>query len=253
MQYSPIIPWMGGKRRLAKAILPHFPVHTCYVEAFAGGAALFFLKEPSQNEVLNDCNFDLVCLYRVCQHHLEEFIRHFKWSLVSRKMYEWFKETPPGTLTDIQRAARFFYIQKMAFGGKVHGQVFGTSKTHPPRLNLLRLEESLSQAHLRLSRCYIESLPWQRCVKKYDGPETLFFFDPPYWQTEHYGVPFPWDEYVELLATMRSIKGKAILTINDHPDIRALYDGLRFERVQTKYSVGGNSDKVFGELIYFSW
>lgn len=253
MTHQPIIPWMGGKRKLAKTILPLFPPHKCYVEAFAGGAALFFLKQPSQTEVLNDCNNDLITLYRVCQNHLEEFIRHFKWSLVSRQMFDWLKITPVETLTDIQRSVRFYYIQKMAFGGKSHGQIFGTSKTQPPRLNLMRLEENLSQAHLRLSRCYIEHLNWRKCVEKYDGPDTLFFLDPPYWQTEHYGVPFPWEEYQALAAVMDDLKGKVILTINDHPDIRSLFGKFRSKPVELKYSVGGNQNKVFKEIIYFNW
>ena len=67
----PIIAWMGGKRRLAKHLLPLFPEHSCYVELFAGGAALFFLRDkPARCEVLNDINGDLVNLYRVVQHHL---------------------------------------------------------------------------------------------------------------------------------------------------------------------------------------
>ena len=60
MNASPIIPWIGGKRRLADKILLMFPEHSCYVEAFAGGAALFFLKEPVKVEVLNDINGELI-------------------------------------------------------------------------------------------------------------------------------------------------------------------------------------------------
>lgn len=76
---SPIIPWIGGKRRLADRILPLFPPHECYVEAFAGGAALFFLRQqPAKCEVLNDANGDLVALYRVVQNHLQEFVRQFE-------------------------------------------------------------------------------------------------------------------------------------------------------------------------------
>jgi len=75
---SPLVPWIGGKRRLAKHILPLFPEHTCYVEPFCGAAALFFLKEPTRVEVLNDANGDLVSLYRVVQHHLDEFVRQFR-------------------------------------------------------------------------------------------------------------------------------------------------------------------------------
>ncbi|MRR51674.1 MAG: DNA adenine methylase [Rhodocyclaceae bacterium] len=106
MTSKPIIPWIGGKSRLAKRILPLFPEHSCYVEPFAGGAALFFRKEPVDAEVLNDINGELVNLYRVVQHHLEEFVRQFKWALVSRDMYGWLNITRPETLTDVQRAAR---------------------------------------------------------------------------------------------------------------------------------------------------
>lgn len=104
-QSLPIVPWIGGKRRLAKHILPLFPAHTCYVEPFCGAAALYFLKTPSKTEVINDINGELVNLYRVVKHHLEEFIRQFKWALVSRQIYKWLQDTPEETLTDIQRAA----------------------------------------------------------------------------------------------------------------------------------------------------
>lgn len=136
-QALPMVPWVGGKRRLAQRILPLFPDHSCYVEPFCGAAALFFLKEPSKVEVLNDINSDLVQLYRVVQHHLDEFVRHFRWALASRELYRWLQATPPATLTDIQRAARFFYLMKCGFGGKVEGQSFGTATTARPRLNLL--------------------------------------------------------------------------------------------------------------------
>ena len=87
---SPIIPWMGGKRRLADRLIPLFPPHECYVEVFAGGAALYFLRpQPAPVEVLNDINGDLVNLYRVFQNHLEEFVRQFKWTLSSRQIFEW--------------------------------------------------------------------------------------------------------------------------------------------------------------------
>ena len=107
---SPIIPWMGGKRRLADTIISRFPAHTCYVEVFAGGAALYFLRQPAEVEVINDINGDVVNLYRVVKSHLEEFVRQFKWALSSREVFKWMQDTPADTLTDIQRAARFYYL-----------------------------------------------------------------------------------------------------------------------------------------------
>jgi DNA adenine methylase len=174
----------------------HQPPHLCYVEIFAGGGSMFFLRQPTKVEVLNDINGEVINLYRVVKNHLEEFLRQFKNALASRQIYEWSKATPPEVLTDIQRAARYLYIQKLSFGGKVTGQTFGISPSSPPRFNILRLEEDLSQAHFRLSRVCIEHLDWLTCLKKYDRDYTLHFLDPPYWQTEGYGVPFPLEEYM---------------------------------------------------------
>lgn len=247
---KPIIPWIGGKTRLLDDILPLFPAHECYVEPFCGAAALFFNKQPARAEVLNDINGDLVNLYRVVQHHLEEFVRQFKWALSSRQVFKWLQDTRPETLTDIQRAARFFYLQRQAFGGKVTGQSFGTATTAPPGLNLLRIEEELSAAHLRLAETCIEHLPWAAVMAKYDRPHTLFFCDPPYWETEGYGVDFPRQEYLELAKVTRAAKGHVIITVNDHPMMREVFEGLPMDVVGITYSVGGpESRKQTGELI----
>ncbi len=253
-QAKPIIPWLGGKRRLIKHILPLFPEHTCYVEPFAGGAALLFAKPPSHTEVLNDINGELVNLYRVVQHHLDEFVRQFRWALTSRQMFEWTKQAVPDTLTDVQRAARFYYLQKLAFGGRVEGQTFGTATTAPPGLNLLRIEEELSAAHLRLARVLIECLPWDRVVERYDRPHTLFFADPPYWQTAGYGVDFGWEQYERLAALMATMSGKMILTINDYPDIRRLFKRFDMQQASIQYTVAAaDKRKTSQELIIRSW
>lgn len=252
---NPIIPWLGGKRRLADTIIPRFPKHTCYVEVFAGGAALYFLRHPAEVEVINDINGDVVNLYRVVKNHLEEFVRQFKWALSSREVFKWTQATPPETLTDIQRAARFYYLQHQAFGGRVESQTWGTATTvAAPTVNLLRLEEDLSAAHLRLTGSYIERLDWQECIRRYDRPHTLFYLDPPYWQTEGYGVPFEWPQYEAMARCMREIKGKAVLSINDHPDIRACFAGLQMDEVPITYQVGGGGKGVARtELIIYSW
>ncbi len=236
-QSLPIVPWIGGKRRLAKHILPLFPAHTCYVEPFCGAAALYFLKTPSKTEVINDINGELVNLYRVVKHHLEEFVRQFKWALVSRQIYKWLQDTPEETLTDIQRVARFYYLQKQAFGGKVADHSFGTSTTSAPRFNLLRIEEELSMAHLRLSRTLIEHLDWHQCIERYDRPHTLFYCDPPYWGTEGYGVEFGLENYDHMADLARRIKGKMIISVNDIPEMRQVFNGLNMQSVDISYNL----------------
>ncbi|MEI7150849.1 DNA adenine methylase [Pectobacterium carotovorum] len=238
-QSLPIVPWIGGKRRLAKHILPRFPAHTCYVEPFCGAAALYFLKHPSKAEVINDINGELVNLYRVVKHHLEEFVRQFKWALVSRQIYKWLQAVPEETLTDIQRAARFYYLQKQAFGGKVEERTFGTATTAPPRFNLLRIEEELSMAHLRLSRTVIEHLDWAECIQRYDRPHTLFYCDPPYWGTEGYGVEFGLENYDRMAQLAREVKGNMIISVNDIPEMRQTFEGLNLQSVGINYSLSG--------------
>ncbi|ASL45143.1 Modification methylase DpnIIA [Burkholderia sp. AD24] len=251
---TPIIPWIGGKRRLADHLIPRFPAHECYVEVFAGGAALYFMRPPAKVEVINDINGELVNLYRVVQHHLEEFVRQFKWALSSRQVFKWLQDTIPETLTDIQRAARFYYLQQNCFGGKIEGQSFGTATTTPPGLNLLRLEENLSVAHLRLSNAYIENLDWKQCIDRYDRPHTLFYLDPPYFETEGYGVPFAFGEYEEMAKRLRTIKGRAIVSLNDHPDIRRAFEGFHIETVDIRYTVGGGGrEAARKEVVIFSW
>lgn len=252
---GPVIPWIGGKRRLAKHILPLFTEHQCYVEPFAGAAALYFMKPPAKAEVLNDINGDLVNLYRVIKHHLDEFVKQFRWALVSRQMFEWTAAAAPETLTDIQRAARFYYLQKLAFGGKIEGQTFGTATTSGVRLNLLRIEEELSAAHLRLARTTIEHLGWDRWIERYDRPHTLFYCDPPYWGTEGYGVEFGLEQYARLADLARSIRGRMVVSVNDIPEMRTAFAGLPMERVTTSYTVsrGQSGRKPVGELVICNW
>src|SRR5215471_9972733 len=109
------LPYIGGKNRLATRIIEIFPKHMTYVEAFAGGAQVLFHKEPSKVEILNDIDGEIVNFFRTCQAHYDELVRYFAFTLVSRTWYGLLRETDPKSLTDIQRAARFFYVLKCSF------------------------------------------------------------------------------------------------------------------------------------------
>jgi len=251
---KPIIPWLGGKTRLAKHIIPLFPAHQCYVEAFAGAAALFYKKDPVKVEVLNDLNGELVNLYRVVKHHLEEFVHQFNYALVSRQMFEWAKMAVPETLTDVQRAARFYYLQKTSFGGKVSGQPFGTATTSPPKLRVADAREDLLVSWERLSRATIENLDWVVCIKKYYRPHTLFYLDPPYYQTAGYGVEFDLEQYEKMADMLRTMKGKVVVSVGDHPEMRRIFSGFKITVVPITYTVGGAKNAVRRkELIIQSW
>lgn len=242
--------YLGGKSLLADKIVPKIPSHHCYCEVFAGAAWILFKKEPSRVEIINDINSDLVTLFRVIQNHLEEFIRHFKSVLVARDEFDRRKLERPETLTDIQRAARF-YLLKNSYASKVTGPTFGINPTRGPSLNLLRIEEELSAAHLRLSRVYIENMPYEALIDRFDRPGTFFYVDPPYWGCEDdYGKGiFMRGDFRTLALVLKGIKGKFLMSINDVPEIRELFSAFSMETVLTTYQASGEKKKVSELLI----
>ena len=231
--------YLGGKSRLAKTIVEKIPDHTCYVEPFCGAAWVFFAKDPSRAEVINDRDSDLITFWRVIQNHLEEFMCYYKFAITSREIFELEKKRDTSTLTDIQRAARYFYLQKLGFGGKTTGRTFGTSATGPARLNLLNMEDHLLEVHWRFKAVTIENITALDCIRRYDRPKTFFYCDPPYYETAGYVHPFPHCEYVKLAETLQSIKGKVIVSLNEHPAVREIFAGFKIETVTTKYSTSG--------------
>jgi DNA adenine methylase len=237
IEYNPkgksFISWIGGKSLLAKQIVPLMPEHTCYCEVFAGAGWVLFRKSPSQAEVINDINRDLVTLYRVIKHHMDEFVRYFRWILVARDEFERFKAENPDSLTDIQRAVRFFYLVKTSHGSRTAKPTFGTSTTSPPRINLLRLEEDLSAAHLRLARVVVENLHYSAFIERYDREHTFFYLDPPYFECEDYygkGI-FGRDDFGRLRDQLSGIKGRFLMSINDTLRSGRCSAGLRSGRL----------------------
>ena len=115
--------YVGGKVRLAPKIISMLPSHTTYCEAFAGGCQILFRKAPSKVEVINDLDGELINFYRICQNHYEELLRYLRFVLTSRKWFELLQHTPPESLTDVQRAGRYFFLQKAAFGARSRGKI----------------------------------------------------------------------------------------------------------------------------------
>lgn len=227
------------------------PAHQAYCEVFAGAAWVLFKKPESKVEIINDINSDLTNLYRCVKHHLSELVAQFRWMLVSRDEFDLFLRTPADTLTDIQRAARFFYLAKSSFGARIVKPTYGISATGAPRLNLLRVEEDLSEAHLRLARVFIENKPYDQVIRRFDKPGTLFYIDPPYWNCEgDYGAGlFGRDDFARLASLLGVVKGKFILSLNDTPGVRETFCDFRIESIKTRYSISGSSKQEASEVL----
>src|SRR5690242_11641296 len=241
--------YIGGKNRLATKIISLLPEHTTYVEAFAGGAQVLFHKPPSNVEVLNDLDFDIVNFFRVCQWHYEELVRYLRYCLVSRKLHELHLATNPATLTDIQRAGRFFYLQKNSFGGLILKQKFHYGVTQTSNYNLQRIPEVIEQAHQRLLRVQIESLPYEDVLERYDRPTTVFYLDPPYWGVKLYKFNFAPGDFEALAARLIKLKGKFILSLNDRPEVRDAFSNFEITPCRITYTAKRNASKQFSEVL----
>jgi DNA adenine methylase len=241
--------YIGGKNRIASKIIEIFPAHKTYVEAFAGGAQVFFHKEPSAVEVLNDLDGEVVNFFRVCQLHHEELLRYLRFVLVSRKWFTLFDAENPEALTDIQRAARFFYLQKNAFAGLVQRQRYHYLVVQAPGFNLERLPELLENAHRRLQRVQIECLPYADILDHFDRPTTLFYLDPPYYARKLYKFNFTDDDFVQLAERLRHLKAKWVLSLNDVPRVRDLFRDFHLQEIAFHYTSQPKAGKRFKELL----
>ncbi len=181
---STIAGYIGGKRVLAKRLVPliNAQPHSLYCEPFMGMGGVFFRRDHRPSvEAVNDRSKDVATFFRVLQRHYQAFLDMLRWQVASRAEFERLMRVDPDTLTDLERAARFLYLQKMSFGGKVGGRTMGISTTGPAKFDVSRLQPLLEAAHDRLAGVYIECLPWQRFIERWDRPHALFFIDPPYW------------------------------------------------------------------------
>jgi DNA adenine methylase len=223
--------------------------HQAYVEPFVGMGGVFFRRRQRPKlEVVNDLAGDVATLYRVLQRHYVFFVEMLRHKVTSRAEFERLVKTDPDTLTDLERAARFFYLQKTCFGGKVAGRNFGVAADKGTSFDVTRIIPELADYHERLAGVVIERLPFDQVIKRYDKPGTLFFLDPPYMGTEHYygdGL-FAGADFDQLAG----IQGRFILTINDCPQARKVFGRFRLGTQDLHYHVGGGArTKKVQELI----
>ena len=248
MARSPLS-YIGGKNRLAKQIIEIFPKHTTYVEPFAGGAQVFFRKEPSKVEVLNDLDGEIASFYRVCQNHYEELLRYFNFVLVSRSWFDLLKKTDPSTLTDVQRASRYLYLLKNCFASLVVNPIYHRNVVQPPGFNLESLPELIEKSHKRLERVQIECAPYEEVLKRYDRAGTLFYLDPPYYGRKLYHFNFSHADFEKLAERLAKLKGKFILSLNDVPEARALFHRFHIKEVELHYTSQKRAGKRYREVL----
>ncbi|MBB4465433.1 DNA adenine methylase [Rhizobium leguminosarum] len=251
---NPAAPYIGGKRILSRKVIERINAtpHEVYAEPFVGMGGVFLRRNLAPKmEVINDISGDVSNLFRILQRHYPQFMETLRFQITSRREFDRLSRTDPSTLTDLERAARFLYLQRLAFGGKVRGQNFGLSM-NGGRFNLLKLAPQLEEIHERMAGVVIENLPWRRFIERYDRPAALFYLDPPYWGSEDdYGrAVFDRADFAEMADVLGQIQGRFILSLNAVQGVFETFSKFRIEEVDCTYSVGGGkSSKEVKEVI----
>lgn len=250
----PVAGYIGGKRKLAAELCRRIGAirHRTYAEAFVGMGGVFFRRTSRPPaEVIKDRNGEVANLFRILQRHYPQFMDTLRFQVSGRREFERLQACDPATLTDLERAGRFLYLQRLAFGGKVAGQSFGVDPRSGGGFNLHRLASVLEDVHERLAGVVIENLDWMALIDRYDREETLFYLDPPYWGSEgDYGKAlFGRDQFKLLANRLRALKGRFILSINDVPEIRETFSGFVLDEVELSYSVSKGRSTPARELI----
>lgn len=252
----PVAPYIGGKRNLARRIAAEIAAipHDIYAEPFVGMGGVFLRRTLApRSEVINDYSREVATFFRVLQRHYVAFTEMIKFQLTTRAEFDRLVATNPDTLTDLERSARFLYLQRTAFGGKVSGRNFGVSPSTPARFDVTKLGPMLEDLHTRLSDVVIECLPYGEFIAKYDRPETLFYLDPPYYGCERdYGkAMFERGDFERLAAQLGGIQGRFVLSLNDRPEVRDIFSAFEIEAVDTSYSIarGTSARGTVGEVL----
>ncbi len=244
-----LAPWLGGKRNLAKVLTARIEAipHDLYAEPFVGMGGVFFRRrQPARVEALNDRAGDVVNLFRIVRHHPEALLDELRLQLVSRQDFERLLKVDPTTLTDVQRAARFFALQRLRYGGKTDSATFPARRTRPDSFDAAALRRLITAAHDRLARVTIEHLDYADFVRRYDRPGALFYLDPPYWgcETDYGRGLFERADFARLAEQLRGLQGRFLLTLNDTPEIRQVFDGFAIEEIRTTYTIGGGHHRI---------
>jgi len=234
--------WVGGKKQLAKTIVALIPPHKTYVEAFCGAAAVFWKKEPSQVEVLNDLDKDLIRFYR----HIGDIdrcdIKDISRDCDTLRNKQG-KQEPCEFLSNVlcsfgdMRRTRTLNKGKEAGGGY-----------HRCYANAPSFHKYLDQYKERLKGVKLHNEDWLTVVRRYDAKDTFFYLDPPYHGTSrdynHNGTELP-----RLAEVLPKLKGKWLLSYDDHPEVRAAFKGYSIIGVTSNYTVQSGSNSKKGKQV----
>lgn len=278
-----IISWVGGKKALREIIYQRMPkAFSRYVEVFGGGGWVLFGKPPDTPvEVYNDYNGDLANLFHCARDRIFSLLKELNFfPLNGRDEFYFLKAyidkeeitsgylqeeldlaerhleplqveelrcllTEPAGQYDVKRAAAFFKLIRYSYGS-------GCTSYGCQPFDIRRTFHLLWQGSRRLQNTVIENKDFEALIRHYDRDNAFFYCDPPYFETEgHYAVEFRKEDHLRLRDTLAACQGKWLVSYNDCPFIRELYQDYAVEAVSRLNNLAQRYDNgsAFAEVL----
>ncbi len=235
----------AGKKRLAARLVKLIPPHKTYVEPFAGSAAVFFEKPPSDTEVLGDADPEIASAFKALT------------TLTDRELAELKKKNWTGRATlframqdakprsKVEKLYRFLYLSHFAYG-KLRGKSYNPNAEGIEARTIDRIEKYRD----RLRGVTVHSGHYADVVKKFDGKDTFFFLDPPY---PGHNVEVGEDRFdeTEFRKVLDGIKGKFLVTYGTRGELDTT--GFHVRKIRTRRSIasmrGVGGPKTLPQLL----
>lgn len=258
----PPVKWHGGKHYLAGRIAALLPAHHTYVEPFGGAASVLLNKEPSPVEVYNDLDLRITRLFRVLRDHGEEFRRRLQLTPYSEA--EFLHATLPH-YDEIEQARRDFVRFRQSIGGRGDNYSFSLHRARRGMADVVSgylsaIDGELPKIVERLGTVQIMHRPASEVIRLYDGPDTLFYCDPPYLPQARadrrvaYSVDMTEDGHRALADRLRCCRGKVVLSGYPSDLYDELYKGWRVVRVEVaNHAAVGKSKRRQVECVWLNW
>lgn len=216
--------YYGGKQRLAKRIISLIPEHTTYIEPFFGGGAIFFGKEASKVEIINDTNHELINFYRVLKQDCIYLMKELSISLHSRLMHKHAKAIMenPELFSPIKRAWAVFIRATQGFSGILNSSWGYDKTTNATTRNVKNKIASLTEDYaIRLQNTQIECTDAIRIISSRNHDDSFIYCDPPYFNSDcgHYDG-YSKQDFENLLETLASVKGTFLLSSYPSPILK---------------------------------
>lgn len=221
-----------------------------YVEPFFGGGAIYFAREKwAPCEIINDINDEIINLYRIVKERGEEFAREFNFVFSSRSFFNRMREfTLPQENHQYFQAFRTLYLLNFCFGARIVNPSYA-----PGNLSTVEnIQSRIIAISKRLQKTNIECLDYSILLERYNKPDTFFYLDPPYFETEHYYAAGSFD-HEQLAGLLKKSKARWILSYNDCPEIGELYKDFKQKTFSRRCSLNNRNAKDFGELLVWNF